>query len=113
MGVVNIYPLNLNLFLEQHGITHGVICPYTSEQNGIAEHKHRHVETGLVLLAHSHLSNTFWVDAFLTAIYLINRLHTPVLDNVTPLTKLFHIEPNYSFLRVFGCACYPLLCPNT
>ena len=45
------------------------------EQNGISERKHRHImEAGLSLLAQSHLSSQFWVDAFKTAIYLINRL---------------------------------------
>jgi hypothetical protein len=61
-------------FLANNGIVHRISCPYTSEQNGIAECKHRHVvESGLALLAHSHLPNKYWVDAFLTAIYLINR----------------------------------------
>lgn len=72
-------------FLKTHGILHRLTCPYTSEQNGIAEHKHRHItETGLSLLAQSHLSNKYWVDAFLTAIYLINRMPTPVLHNNSP-----------------------------
>ena len=94
-------------FLENNGIAHRISCPYTSEQNGIAECKHRHVvETGLALHAHSHLPNNYWVDAFLTAIYLINRLPTPTLNNNNPYTKLFKIEPNYSILRVFGCVFY-------
>lgn len=33
------------------------------------------------------------------------------LHNSTPYTKLFRAEPSYSDLRVFGCACYPLLRP--
>jgi transposase InsO family protein len=69
-------------FLETNGIMHRISCPYTSQQNGIAERKHRHlVETGLALLAQSHLSNTYWVEAFNTAIYLINRLLTTVLND--------------------------------
>jgi len=100
------------MFLANNGIIHRISCPYTSEQNGIVERKHRHVvESGLTLLAHSHLPNKYWVDAFLTAIYLINRLPTPTLNNNTPYTKLFNAEPDYSILRVFGCVCYPLLRP--
>lgn len=30
-------------YLAYHGIAHPIICPYTSEQNGIAERKHRHI----------------------------------------------------------------------
>lgn len=34
---------------------------------------------GLPLLAQSGLPSKFWVDYFLTLVYLINRLSTPVL----------------------------------
>jgi histone deacetylase 1/2 len=75
-------------------------------QNGSAERKHRRiVETGLALLAHAHMPLKFWSEAFLTAAYLINRLPTRVIDNTCPLERLFHQSPNYSMLRVFGCAC--------
>ena len=98
--------------LAQHGILHQFSCPHTSQQNGVAERKHRHVmDTGLALLTHSGLSIKYWVDAFLTAIYLINRLPTPTINNLTPYFKLFNHSPDYHFLRSFGCACYPLLHP--
>lgn len=43
-------------FLNSHGILHRLICPYTSQQNGVSERKHRHiVEIGLSLLAQSNL----------------------------------------------------------
>uniref|UniRef100_A0A2N9EGZ0 Integrase catalytic domain-containing protein n=1 Tax=Fagus sylvatica TaxID=28930 RepID=A0A2N9EGZ0_FAGSY len=59
--------------LAQNGILHRFSCPHTSQQNGVAERKHRHVmDTGLALLAQSGLSIKYWVDAFLTTIYLIN-----------------------------------------
>jgi hypothetical protein len=97
-------------FLSSNGIVHKKSCPYTSQQNGLAERKLRHIlETGLTLLAHSHLSNRYWVDAFLTAVYVINRLPTPVLKNQSPYSKLYKCDPDYQKLRVFGCLCYPLL----
>jgi len=99
-------------FLTKHGIIHRKSCPYTSPQNGIAERKLRHIlETGLTLLAHSQLSNKYWVDAFITAVHLINRLPTPTLQLMSPFFKLYNREPNYQELRVFGCLCYPLLRP--
>lgn len=89
---------------------HRKSCPHTSQQNGLAEKKLCHIlETGLTLLAHSGLSNTYWVDAFLTSVYIINRLPTAVLT----YEKLFKIAPNYFVLRVFGCKCFPLLRPYT
>ena len=30
---------------------------------------------------------------------------------MTPAEKLLAIQPNYESLRVFGCACWPNLCP--
>jgi hypothetical protein len=101
-------------FTDHHGILHRFTCPHTSEQNGISERKHRHItETGMSLLAQSHLAPHYWVDAFLTAVYLINRLPTPVLQHQSPYFKLLHKQPDYSLLKTFGCACYPLLRPYT
>jgi transposase InsO family protein len=52
--------LHFQAFLTKHGILHRKSCPYTSQQNGLAEKKLRHIlETGLTLLAHSHLSNSY------------------------------------------------------
>jgi len=100
--------------LSKHGILHRKTCPHTSQQNGLAERKLRHIlETGLTLLAHCGLSNRYWVDAFLTSVYIINRLPTLVLDHSSPYEKLFQRHPNYSLLRVFGCKCFPLLRPYT
>jgi hypothetical protein len=101
-------------FLAKHGITHRKSCPYTSQQNGLAERKLRHIlETGLTLLAHSSLSNKYWADAFVTAVHIINRLPTPILDHKSPFSKLHSKEPDYHSLRVFGCQCFPLLRPYT
>lgn len=78
----------------------------------MAERKHRHIqEMGLTLLADSGLSQKYWVDAFQTAIFLINRLPTKVLNNQTPYFKLFQRHPNYLEFKIFGCACFPLLRP--
>jgi len=43
---------NFKQFLSQHGIFHRLTCLQTSQQNGIAKRKHRHiVKTRLTLLA--------------------------------------------------------------
>ena len=93
------------IYLEKHVIHHKYTCRHHPEQNGMAEHKHRHlVETGLTLLAHASLSQNYGVEAFHTANFLINRLPTKVLNLISP-TKLLHKEPSYEFFEVFGCAC--------
>lgn len=94
------------------GIIHQLSCPHTSEQNGIVEHRHRHVvETGLALLAQSHLPQRFWHFAFITAVYLINRLPSRISSNKSPFQQVYNRKPDYLFLCVYGCQCFPYLCP--
>ena len=94
--------------LMSHGIIHRNFCPHTLEQNGVAEKKHCHiVENGLTLLAKASMPLKYWDEAFRAIVFLYNKLRTPVLHWKTPLEVLFHSSPNYSMLRVFGCACYP------
>ncbi|KAG8491206.1 hypothetical protein CXB51_014365 [Gossypium anomalum] len=71
-----------------HSIIHRLSCPHTSEQNGVAERKHRHiVETGLTLLP------------------------TLVLQGQSPYQKLYGCAPTYDHLWVFGCCCFLYLRP--
>lgn len=56
----------------------------------------------------SSMPKRYWLEAFSTAVYLINRLPTPVLNGRSPYEVLFRTRPDYSLLRVFGCACYPV-----
>ena len=69
------------------------------------------VETGLTLLSKASVPKSYWPYAFAVAVYLINRLPTPVLSMQSPYQKLFARSPNYDKLRVFGCACFPWLRP--
>ncbi|KAL4575060.1 hypothetical protein LXL04_021901 [Taraxacum kok-saghyz] len=95
--------IGLTSYLQQHGISHYTTPPHTPEQNGIAERRHRHiVETGLALLHQTHMPLTFWSHAFQTAVYLINRLPTPILQNKSPFECLFNQSPNYHKLQPFA-----------
>jgi histone deacetylase 1/2 len=102
----------LHGFFQTIGITHHVSCPHAHQQNSSAERKHRHiVEVGLALLAHASMPLKFWDEAFLTATFLINLLPSKVIDFDTPTERLLGTTPNYDALRIFGCACWPNLCP--
>ncbi|TXG66745.1 hypothetical protein EZV62_008020 [Acer yangbiense] len=98
------------LYLSQQGVQMRFSCAYTHQQNGVPERKHRHVtEIGLTLLAHANMPLSFWFEAFTTAALLINNLPTPLLSFVSPFEKLHSRPPNYNFLHIFGCACFPFL----
>jgi len=92
------------------GIIHKLICPHTHHQNGVVERKHRHItELGLTLLHHASLPLKFWDFPFQTAVYVINRLPIASLQFRVPYTVLYKSKPDYSFIKVFGCACFPFL----
>ncbi|KAL0551636.1 hypothetical protein IC582_010725 [Cucumis melo] len=105
---------SLESFFESKGISQQKSCPYTLEQNGIVERKHRHiVETAVSLIFHSSVPLEFSPYAFSTAVFLINRMPSPSLHMLSPFEKLFGNTPDLRYLKVFGCACYSLLKPNT
>lgn len=98
-------------YLHSHGIQPRFTCPYTSQQNGVAERKHRHIaKMGLTLLGHV-MPLKFWVEAFQTAVCLINLLPSAPLKFRTPFEMLFLKSPDYLFLQPFGYACFPYLRP--
>lgn len=100
----------LQKHFQDNGIAHHKSCPYTPAQNGIAERKHRHiVELGLSMMFQSQVPLHHWVEGFFTATHLINMLHSSSLKNKTPHEVLHNQKPDYSYLRVFGSACYPCL----
>ncbi|GMI69275.1 hypothetical protein HRI_000596800 [Hibiscus trionum] len=102
----------LGQYFLQKGVQFLNTCPYSSEQNGRVERKHRHiVELGLTLLAQSGVPFKYWSDAFYTSVYLINRLPTRVLGGSSPYEIFFGKVPDYGFLKVFGCQCFPLTRP--
>ena len=87
-----------------------ISCAYTPKQNRRAERKHRHVpETVLAMLFNAHAPASFWFNAFVSAIYIINRLPTKVLDHKSLFELVFGCSPNYNVFRVFGCRVFPYL----
>ncbi|KAJ6866233.1 Retrovirus-related Pol polyprotein from transposon TNT 1-94 [Populus alba x Populus x berolinensis] len=90
------------------GIVHQVSCPYTPEQTGMVERRHRIIrELGMTMLFHSGTPLFLWVEAFSTAVYLINRLPSSALNSDTPYFRLHGKHPIYSSLRIFGSRCFP------
>ncbi|KAL0316464.1 UNVERIFIED_CONTAM: Retrovirus-related Pol polyprotein from transposon RE2 [Sesamum radiatum] len=95
-------------FCNSKGILHQTSCPYTSQQNGVAERKHRHLlDVARTIMTHMHVPKSYWGDAVLTACYLINRMPSNVLNGDTPYSCLFPDKPLFGIApRVFGCVCF-------
>ncbi|KAL0370961.1 UNVERIFIED_CONTAM: Retrovirus-related Pol polyprotein from transposon RE2 [Sesamum angustifolium] len=95
-------------FCNSKGILHQTSCPYTSQQNGVAESKHRHLlDVARTIMTHMHVSQVILGDAVLTACYLINRMPSTVLNGDTPYSCLFPNKPLFGIApRVFGCVCF-------
>ena len=80
--------------LRKCGILQPISCLGTLEQNGVVERKHRHiVEMGLTMLFNDKLPLILWINAFLTTVYLINRLPSTVLKMESPFFMLFKQYP--------------------
>ena len=96
--------------LAKHGIVHQTSCPYTPQQNGVAERKNRHLmEVARSMMFHGNVPKRFWSDAVQTACYLINRVPTKILKDLSPFEVLNRNKPYIDHLRVFGCLCYVLV----
>lgn len=86
------------------GILHQRTTPYTPQQNGRVEMKHRDLlKLARSLLFQASLPSQFWGDVLLTVTYILNRLPTLILSWKSPFEVLTNKIPDYSFLRTFGC----------
>jgi transposase InsO family protein len=71
--------------LKQNGTISHHSCPNTSQQNGRAERKHRHIlDTVRALLLSASILKHFWGEATLTIVYTINRVSSPTTFNRSP-----------------------------
>ena len=91
-------------FLQSKGIVPQTSCPYTPQQNGRAERKHKHLlEMARSIYFQAHFPIHFWGYCVLASTYLINRLPSRVLDNTSPFELLYNQPPDLDHLRVIGC----------
>ena len=60
-------------FLQSHGIISQRSCPFTPQQNRVAERKNRHLlDVVRTLLIESYVPSHFWCEIFSIVVYLIN-----------------------------------------
>lgn len=79
-------------------------APYTPEQNVIAERFNRITSDKMrCMLFDANLSNGFWAEAVLKAVYIINRLPCKGNNGETPFELWSNKKPDLAAMRVFGC----------
>ena len=94
--------------LNKQGILQQLTCPYTPEQNGVAERKNRSIMSVVrCLLCGMNVPKYFWHLAVLTATFLLNRTPSRVLQGKAPMQLLQPDKTLFPILpRVFGCTCF-------
>ena len=90
------------------GILHQIFCVHTSQQNGVAERKYRHIlDVARTIMLKMKVPKYLWSDAVLTTSFLINRMPSTPLGGEVPFrcltsdTELFSLPP-----RVFRCVAF-------
>lgn len=87
-------------FCKQEGIVRHKTCAYTPQQNGVAERLNRSIMNKVrSMLSESGLEQRFWAEAASTAVYLINRSPSSVIDFEIPEERWTSAAPNLSNLR--------------
>ena len=103
-------------FLENEGIRHETSCPYTPQQNGIAERKIGDImDKGRTLMEQSSIPKNLWGYAVMTAMHLIYRLPTKSLNLKSPTESLEKLFPSVRLRnglepKVFGCVGHVHVC---
>lgn len=73
----------------------------------MVERKHQHIlSVARALRFQACLPLEFWGHCVLHAIFIINRLPSPVIDMSSPYHRLYGKTPDLTNLRVLGCLCY-------
>ncbi|XP_074345088.1 uncharacterized protein LOC141684147 [Apium graveolens] len=94
-------------YYAEKGILHQKSCVHRPQQNARVERRHRSVlEISRCLRFQAFLPLEHWGECVLTAVYLFNRLPTPVLGNKTPYEVLFEKLPEYDHIKAYGCLAF-------
>jgi len=98
---------NIPQFYASKGILHQTSCVETPQQNARVERKHQHIlNITRALLFQSHLPKSFWSYVAVHAVFIMNRVPSPLLQNQSPYFLLHKMQPDLHQLKVFGSLAY-------
>ncbi|CAI7775718.1 unnamed protein product [Closterium sp. NIES-53] len=92
-------------FVDGKGIVHDLTCPYTPQQNGMAEREMRTaVESVRTMLLHMGVQHHWWHLALRQAAWVRNCLERSMTPSgTTPYQLLTGKKPDLTLARVWGC----------
>ncbi|CAI7887270.1 unnamed protein product [Closterium sp. NIES-54] len=92
-------------FVNGKGIIHDLTCPYTPQQNGMAEREMRTVvESVRTMLLHMGVQHHWWHLTLRQAVWVCICLERSTLQpGTTPYQLLTEKKPDLSLARVWGC----------
>lgn len=94
-------------FCDDNGVKHHLTAPYSPQQNGVVERRNRTLmEMTRSIMKHMKIPNYMWGEAVRHSTYLINRVATRTLKDISPYECFKKKKPNVGHLIVFGCVCY-------
>ncbi|KAH9781357.1 hypothetical protein KPL71_008429 [Citrus sinensis] len=94
-------------FCENHGVRRQLTAAYTPQQNGVCERKNRTILNMVrSLLQRSGLPKSFWPEAVVWSVYILNKSPTIAVQNITPEEAWSGCKPTVDHFRVFGCIAY-------
>jgi hypothetical protein len=96
-------------YLDEKGIKHEFLSPYTPQQNGVVEKKNRTlIEMVRTMFDEYKTFDQFWAETVNLACHATNRLYLHKLLKKTPYELLTSNKHNVSYFRVFKSQCYIL-----
>ncbi len=94
-------------YCRRHGIIHEFTAPYSSAQNGLAEHAIRTTMDDVRTLLHdSGLPHSYWAEAAAFSVDTHNLIPSRRHPGKVPLESFLGKRQDVSHLRVFGAKCW-------
>lgn len=89
-------------FYNEQGISQQLSCVDRPQQNGRVERKHRNIlEMSRALRFQAGLPHKYWGDCIQAAVFITNRLPTPLLNQKSPYEVFFNKTPDYQSMKTF------------